>query len=109
MRLSLGRKAALRFLGLLCATQVLTFLTYNLPQGYILGAHSGTWPASVQRLSYFSVGLCGEETAARCPRNGVPLTSDNYASRRPGERTVRLIHGDGGASPFSGTLLGTTK
>jgi hypothetical protein len=108
LRLSASKKVALRFLGLLCATQVLTFVTYNLPQGYILGAHSGTWPASVQRLSYFNVGLCGEGTTARCPRDGLPLTSDNFARLRSGEAVVRLVRGSGGASTFAGRLIGSS-
>ena len=109
LRIGLGRRTMLRFLALVCTTQVLTFLTYNVTQGWFVGAHSGTWPASAQRLSYLSVGLCGEGTATRCPRDGVPLTSDNHASLRPGEAVVPLRHDSGGASTFAGRLLGSSR
>jgi hypothetical protein len=108
LRIGAGAKVALRFLALVCATQVLTFVTYNLTQGWFVGAHSGTWPASAQRLSYFTVGLCGEGTTTQCPRDGRPLTSDNFAHRRPGAPVVRLARGIGGADSFAGPLIGSS-
>jgi hypothetical protein len=102
-----GRKVALRFLALVCACQLIPFVAYNLPQGWIAGAHSGTWPVAVQRLSYFTVGLCGAGTTTRCPAAGVPLTSDNYARLGRDPRRVTTFS-RGSVFPFAGPLAGST-
>jgi hypothetical protein len=101
------RKTLLRFLALVAATQLIPFVTYNLPQGILAGADSGVWPASIQRLSYFNPRLCGDGAVALCPRGGVPLTSTDFARRRPGSAAV-VPFSRGGLAPFSGRLFGSS-
>jgi Spirocyclase AveC-like len=91
-RMNIGTpgKTALRFLALVGVTQVATFLTYNLPIGWIAGAHSGPWPAAVQSQSYFTAHLCGAGTDRVCPRDGVPLTANDSLEIGPdGDITIR--------------------
>jgi Spirocyclase AveC-like len=131
-----GSKVTLRLLALICATQLIPLVTYNLPTGWVAGAHSASWPEAVQSQSYFTAGLCGYGTNRICPQDGVPLKdetvniapngdlvipADSAAARvlglpsgeerriGPGVPPLQPVpqdHTD--ASPFTGPLLGNT-
>jgi hypothetical protein len=131
------KKVALRFLALACACQLIPFLTYNLPSGWVAGAHSGTWPKAVQRLSYFTAHLCGAGTETLCPQDGVPLVANNSVQIAPdgrlvvpagsaaarlegshpgvsltvraGRRLTVVPFSKGNVSPFSGPVIGNTR
>jgi hypothetical protein len=131
-----GSKVMLRLLALICATQLIPLMTYNLPTGWVAGAHSAPWPEAVQSQSYFTAGLCGYGTNRICPQDGVPLKdetvniapngdlvipADSAAARvlglpsglerriAPGVPPLQPVPQDHTeASPFSGPLLGNT-
>jgi hypothetical protein len=94
LRVGARGKVALRFLALAGACQLIPFVTYNLPTGWIAGAHSAPWPKAIQGLSYFNAHLCGAGTDRTCPQDGIPPT------------TVPLSAGR--ATPFGGRLFGNT-
>jgi hypothetical protein len=137
MALGTSGKTALRFLALFGVTQVATFLTYNLPTGWVAGANSGPWPAAIQSQSYFTAHLCGAGSERVCPRGGVTLTAQGGLGLGPrGEIRIRANSPTAGlyglragqsltipsgqtpfrvvplsrhkAQPFQGTLLGNT-
>ena len=132
VRIGRGRQTALRLLALIFFCQLIPFVTYNLPSGWVAGAHSGTWPQSIQRLSYFTAHMCGAEAKSLCPRDGVPLignaalqigadgsvvVDDDVAAGMLGARRIEAPGGDvspvpfsdGDASPFSGRLFGASR
>ena len=90
MTMSTGGKSVVRFLALVGATQIVTFLTYNLPTGWVAGANSGSWPAAIESQSYFNAHLCGAETERVCPRQGVTLGAQAGLALGPhGEIRIR--------------------
>ena len=131
-----GVKTGLRLLALICATQLIPFVTYNLPQGWIAGAHSAPWPEAVQSQSYFTAGLCGAGTDRICPGRGMHLKEEAVRIGPRGELTIvgsdpageilglrdgerRVLHSglsppapvpqtETKADPFAGQVFGTT-
>jgi hypothetical protein len=71
LRLGGKTKAAIRFLALLAAAQLMYFFSYNI-WAYQIGVHQQTWPKAVQQRSYFLDGVCGEGTDKLCPGRAVP-------------------------------------
>jgi Spirocyclase AveC-like len=72
------RKIALRGLAAIAFCQVVMFLGYNVPNS-IIGANSSTWPADLQKRSYFTNFICGDQTNRPCPGPGVSNTRDGSA------------------------------
>ena len=48
------------------------FLLYNVPAQWI-ALHADSWPADVQKRSYFSGPVCGEGSDRPCPDPSLPL------------------------------------
>jgi hypothetical protein len=76
LRISNGRKTALRFLALLAAGQAMFFLIYNLPVS-IIAAHETTWPADITKRSYLTDGICGAGTNRACPGPSIPIENND--------------------------------
>ena len=74
LNISQRRKSLLRFLALVGAVQTVMLLGYNIPVATLIGAHSGTWPRSIQERSYFTSGICGQGTGRLCPDTSLPNT-----------------------------------
>ncbi|MHB8690067.1 MAG: spirocyclase AveC family protein [Solirubrobacteraceae bacterium] len=100
------QKALIRFLALVFMTQLIPFVTYNLPSGLVAGEHSATWPRAIQSLSYFTAHLCGAGTDVTCPRDGVPLTAGVHG---PAARFSPVPFSSAEPSPFQGRLLGNSR
>jgi hypothetical protein len=78
------RKTALRALAAVAFCHVALIALYNVPNTWI-GMHSTTWPADLQKRSYFTDFLCGAQTDRACPGPGVPLLrNDNRGEGRGG-------------------------
>lgn len=76
LRGSPRRSIALRFLGLVAATNLIFFLGYNVGNLWV-GAHSNPWPRDLQRRSYLTDYLCGAGTDRACPGSGTVVPFDN--------------------------------
>jgi hypothetical protein len=72
------RKLVLRGLAAIAFCQVVMFLGYNVPNS-IIGANSAEWPEDLQKRSYFTNYLCGDETNRLCPGPGVSNERDGSA------------------------------
>ncbi|HEX6390495.1 MAG TPA: spirocyclase AveC family protein [Solirubrobacteraceae bacterium] len=96
------KKVALRALAAVAACHLLLIAFYNIPNT-VVGMHSTSWPADLQKRSYLTDGLCGEGTDRACPGKGVPLIrNDNSGDRRGGSAYLRL---DGTLGVPPGTKL----
>jgi Spirocyclase AveC-like len=69
------RKLVLRGFAAIAFCQVAMFLGYNVPNA-IIGSNSTTWPEDLQKRSYFTNYICGDETDRPCPGPGTPNTRD---------------------------------
>jgi hypothetical protein len=67
------KKFVIRALAMTFVVQTMMFIGYNIPN-YFVGTHPAEWPKSVQEKSYFTSGLCGQNTDRACPGPGVPLS-----------------------------------
>jgi hypothetical protein len=72
MRGGTYRKAGLRLLAIIGATQLL-FLTLNNLPVIVLSSGNEAWPKDIQQRSYFLDGLCGQGTGRLCPGPNVPF------------------------------------
>lgn len=78
--LSRRRSAAMRFLaigGFIAVTQA---VLVNVPY-YWMSNHMSTYPADIQKRSYFLDGLCGEGTGTSCFGPALPTVRGNDAAR----------------------------
>jgi hypothetical protein len=78
-----GKKVALRVLATIAAVHVALFVIYNIPNT-LVGLHSTEWPADLQKRSYLTDYLCGDETPRACPGPGVPLPRNDNGNRDGG-------------------------
>ena len=72
-RLSAGRTVLLRLLAVVGFVNAAIFVLYAVPASWV-GAHSTSWPADIQKRSYFTDHLCGAGTDRACPGPDVPLS-----------------------------------
>jgi hypothetical protein len=79
-----GKKTVLRVLAATAFCHLGLIALYNVPNTWI-GMHSTAWPADLQKRSYFTDFLCGDQTDRACPGPGVPLLrNDNRGEGRGG-------------------------
>ena len=60
------------------------FVFYNIPAQWF-AMHADPWPEDIQKRSYFTMGICGEDTGRLCPDPALPMTTDElrlHQSRR---------------------------
>ena len=67
------RKAGLRILALAGVLNVAFLVLYNVPISLFQGLHPSTWPADIQKRSYFTNGWCGPGTDRACPGGPIPI------------------------------------
>ncbi|MFD0691665.1 spirocyclase AveC family protein [Actinomadura fibrosa] len=67
-----ARQQLARFLAIFAAVSASFFLLYNVPAQWI-GLHADSWPADVQKRSYFSAQVCGEGSDQPCPDPSLPM------------------------------------
>jgi hypothetical protein len=77
------RRTAVRLLAVIAAVHVCMFVFYNVPN-YFAGTHSHTWPADLQKRSYFTDGICGAGTDRACPGPNVPLVRNDNSGKGGG-------------------------
>lgn len=70
------RKTAVRAFAAIFCVQAAMFLGYNVPNFWV-GMHSTEWNQDIQKRSYFTSGICGENTNRPCPGPAVPLDRNN--------------------------------
>lgn len=73
--LSPRKTLALRMLAVIGFVNLAMFLFYNVPNTAI-GFNSTTWPADLQKRSYFLDGICGVGTDRACPGGSNPGITD---------------------------------
>jgi Spirocyclase AveC-like len=61
------KKAVLRFLAMLAATQIILVVFYQIPIALYEHNHNGHWPADIQDRSYLNGHMCGVGTPRTCP------------------------------------------
>lgn len=88
LKLSPGRKSALKFLAFVGASQVIMLVTYNIPVATFIASHPAEWPKEVQERSYFTNGICGSGTTRLCPQDGLPTFGEQQISVSAGGRLV---------------------
>jgi Spirocyclase AveC-like len=76
-----------RFLAIFAAASSIFFLIYNVPAQWF-GMHADPWPADIQKRSYFTSGLCGDETDRLCPNPVVPMPSKRSGHINTGGQLV---------------------
>lgn len=79
MRGGVWRKAGLRLLAIIGATQLLFLMLNNLPV-IVLSSGNDAWPKDVQQRSYFLDGICGADVNRLCPGPGVPLVNGGISA-----------------------------
>jgi hypothetical protein len=62
------RQGWLRLLAMIGAVQLVFLVTFTIPVSFV-GAHPRTWPTAVQKRSYLTDGLCGQNTGIACRRS----------------------------------------
>jgi hypothetical protein len=67
-----ARQQFARFLAIFAAVSASFFLLYNVPAQWI-ALHADSWPADVQKRSYFSGQVCGEGSGQPCPDPSLPM------------------------------------
>lgn len=77
------RKTAVRALAAIFCVQAAMFIGYNVPNFWV-GMHSTEWNQDIQQRSYFTSGLCGENTDRPCPGPAVPLDRNNNSNPTSG-------------------------
>lgn len=90
--LSRRRSAAMRFLaigGFIAVTQA---VLVNVPY-YWMSNHMSTYPADIQKRSYFLDGLCGEGTDTACFGPALPTVRGNDAARVAPDGTLSVPRG----------------
>lgn len=66
LRMTGARKAGVRALAFIAATQVIMGVTYHLPMSMLV-IQSPAWPTDVATTSWLNGGLCGTGTDRACP------------------------------------------
>jgi len=88
LRGSAARTTAVRAFAAIAVVQLGFFITYNVPNFWV-GMHSTEWNRDIQERSYFTSGLCGEDTDRACPGPAVPLSrNDNSNPERGGSSYI---------------------
>jgi hypothetical protein len=75
LRSSSGRVAWTRVLAVTFAVHAITFVLYTVPSAWMV-THARPWPEDTQERSYFTSGLCGEETGRACSGPAVPFSTN---------------------------------
>ena len=73
------RKTVVRALAAIFVIQGTMFIGYNVPNFWV-GMHSTEWNQDIQKRSYFTSGICGENTDRPCPGPAVPLDRNNNSN-----------------------------
>lgn len=88
LRLSPGKMLVVRGLAVTAVVQVIMFAGYNVPNTAI-GFNSTTWPADLQKRSYFTNFLCGDQTDRACPGGANPgIKTDSVYPNTSGGVTI---------------------
>jgi hypothetical protein len=77
-----AKQTVVRSLAAIAVVQLGFLLTYNVPNFWV-GMHSTEWNRDIQERSYFTSGICGEDTGRACPGPSVPLNRND--NRNPGQ------------------------
>jgi hypothetical protein len=92
------RKTTLRAFAAIFAIQGAMFLGYNVPNFWV-GMHSTEWNQDIQKRSYFTSGICGENTNRPCPGPAVPLDRNNNSNPTTGSSAYVDKNGQGVIPP----------
>ncbi|MCX4092753.1 spirocyclase AveC family protein [Nocardia sp. alder85J] len=76
-----------RFLAIFAACSTFFFVFYNLPAQWF-GMHAESWPADIQKRSYFMMGICGDGTGRLCPDPALPIPARNSITIGPDGKVV---------------------
>jgi hypothetical protein len=76
-----------RFLAIFAACSIFFLVLYNIPAQWV-GLHADSWPADIQKRSYFLGGICGEGTDRLCPDPALPMSSNNSGYINPEGKLV---------------------
>jgi hypothetical protein len=82
VKLSSGKKTALRFLAIMGMTQSIFLVFYCIPIQFF-ATKASTPPPAFQQRSYFMDEICGKGTDYACPGARIPLAHRNSAHLRP--------------------------
>lgn len=82
-------KQWLRFLAIAGVLNLAFVCFYNIPVAIINSLYAHSWPADIQKRSYFTQGMCGEGTQYACPGPSNPLNRKDSVHVSPtGELVV---------------------
>ena len=82
-----------RLLAIIGGVFTVFFVGYHIPQAFIAGANSPSWPRDIQSRSYFTERVCGPDTDRACPGPDVPLPRPGSPYLDPSGRLLKVPAG----------------